>query len=526
MRMADRHLVDKCLNGDSAAFGMLVDRYKESVYALAYSRLRNFHDAEDVTQEAFTKAYQKLRTLRRWDEFHVWIYAITSNLCKDWIRAKSRRPDREFIADHSARSLSRYPGNLRDEVDMLEMLHAAMDSLPESYQQVLTLHYLGGMDGTEIAQFLGMSPSAIWQRLSRARASLKKEILDMMSETYERNRLRAGFTFRVLEMVKRVKIEPLSPRVLPWGISIAAGIIIGILGIGSHLDLTNTEYYTPISSLSAMPEAQNIGDFPVDVVNVPDVPVISGNQSAGDGLGDMHPDLQALFMAPQGQGDTWMGKADMPTARHWLSASFANGKIYAIGGLVGNPMHHVSTVEEYDPVEDKWTGKANLPRRLHTISTSVVNGRIYGFAGVDMGIIIPTVYEYDPLIDKWTAKADMPTKRWRVCTSVVNGRVYAIGGLDDLFNKNPNSRAVPTVEEYDPVADKWTARTDMPMPRYNHACSAVDGKIYVFGGWRNDVNEDISSTVLEYDTGFSGEKVDPEGKLPTTWGGVRTVMGE
>ncbi len=622
MRMADRHLVDKCLNGDSAAFGMLVDRYKESVYALAYSRLRNFHDAEDVTQEAFTKAYQKLRTLRRWDEFHVWIYAITSNLCKDWIRAKSRRPDREFIADHSARSLSRYPGNLRDEVDMLEMLHAAMDSLPESYQQVLTLHYLGGMDGTEIAQFLGMSPSAIWQRLSRARASLKKEILDMMSETYERNRLRAGFTFRVLEMVKRVKIEPLSPRVLPWGISIAAGIIIGILGIGSHLDLTNTEYYTPISSLSAMPEAQNIGDFPVDVVNVPDVPVISGDQSAGDGSGDMYPYLQALFMASQGQGDTWMEKADMPTARqglstctvngkiyaiggyvqggilhtveeydpkadrwtrkadmptaryylatceangkiyaiggtmsenemdfstveeydpvkdkwtekadmptarHWLSASFANGKIYAIGGLVGNPMHHVSTVEEYDPVEDKWTGKANLPRRLHTISTSVVNGRIYGFAGVDMGIIIPTVYEYDPLIDKWTAKADMPTKRWRVCTSVVNGRVYAIGGLDDLFNKNPNSRAVPTVEEYDPVADKWTARTDMPMPRYNHACSAVDGKIYVFGGWRNDVNEDISSTVLEYDTGFSGEKVDPEGKLPTTWGGVRTVMGE
>ncbi len=242
MRMADRHLVDKCLNGDSAAFGMLVDRYKESVYALAYSRLRNFHDAEDVTQEAFTKAYQKLRTLRRWDEFHVWIYAITSNLCKDWIRAKSRRPDREFIADHSARSLSRYPGNLRDEVDMLEMLHEAMDSLPESYQQVLTLHYLGGMDGTEIAQFLGMSPSAIWQRLSRARASLKKEILDMMSEAFERNRLRAGFTFRVLEMVKRIKIEPVSPRVLPWGISIATGIIIGILGIGSHLDLTNTEY--------------------------------------------------------------------------------------------------------------------------------------------------------------------------------------------------------------------------------------------------------------------------------------------
>jgi N-acetylneuraminic acid mutarotase len=503
---------------------------------------------------------------------------------------------------------------------MLEVLHEAMDSLPESYQQVLTLHYLGGMDGTEIAEFLGMSPSAIWQRLSRARASLKKEILDMISETYEQNRLRAGFTFRVLEMVKRIGIDPVPPRALPWGFSIATGIIIAVLGIGMRFNLSNTEYYTSLSSLSAIPEAQDIGELPVDVVNASDVSVISGNQSAGDNSGDMHPDLQAFFMAPQGQGDTWTEKADMPTARsglsactvngkiyaiggygqggllhtveeydpktdkwtrkadmptaryylatceangkiyaigggldendmdfsaveeydpvkdewtkkadmltarHWLSASFVNGKIYAIGGLVGNPMHHLSTVEEYDPAEDKWTKKASLPRKLHTISTSVVNGKIYGFAGVDNGIIIQTVYEYDPLIDKWTAKANMPTKRWRVCTSVVNKRIYAVGGLDELFLNNPGAKAVPTVEEYDPVADKWTAKTDMPMPRSDHACSAVDGKIYVFGGWRNDGGEDVASSVLEYDTGFSGEKVDPEGKLPTTWGDVRTVM--
>ena len=138
--MADRHLVDKCLNGDPAAFGMLVDKYKESVYALAYSKLHNFHDAEDVTQEAFIKAYQKLRTLRRWNDFHVWIYAITSNLCKNWIRAESRRPDREFIADHPLGSLIHYSSDSRQEHPMLEMLHEALNSLPETYQQVLTLY--------------------------------------------------------------------------------------------------------------------------------------------------------------------------------------------------------------------------------------------------------------------------------------------------------------------------------------------------------------------------------------------------
>jgi len=64
MRTEDGHIIYKCLNGDRVAYGLLVDKYKESIYALAYSKLGNFHDAEDVTQEVFIKAYQKLRTLK------------------------------------------------------------------------------------------------------------------------------------------------------------------------------------------------------------------------------------------------------------------------------------------------------------------------------------------------------------------------------------------------------------------------------------------------------------------------------
>ena len=127
MRMADRYLINQCLNGDSTAFGLLVDKYKESIYALAYSKLRNFHDAEDITQETFIKAYQNLRKLRQWDDFHAWIYAIASNLCKDWIRASSRRPDCEFIEDQSAKSLNDYSSQ---ENPAIELLHEALDSLP------------------------------------------------------------------------------------------------------------------------------------------------------------------------------------------------------------------------------------------------------------------------------------------------------------------------------------------------------------------------------------------------------------
>ena len=127
--------VDKCLNGDTAAFGLLVARYKEAIYALAYSKLRNFHNAEDVTQEVFLKAYEKLRTLRRYDDFHAWLYAITFNLCKMWIRSQSRRPDREFIEDQAPKALvsseDPHPGT-----PMLESLREALDSLPEMHRQV------------------------------------------------------------------------------------------------------------------------------------------------------------------------------------------------------------------------------------------------------------------------------------------------------------------------------------------------------------------------------------------------------
>ena len=74
MRTEDGYVVQKCLNGDSAAFGLLVDKYRESIYGLAYSKLGDFHDAEDVTQEVFIRAYQKLRTLKRYDSFLAWLY--------------------------------------------------------------------------------------------------------------------------------------------------------------------------------------------------------------------------------------------------------------------------------------------------------------------------------------------------------------------------------------------------------------------------------------------------------------------
>jgi len=129
--------------------------------------------------------------------------------------------------------------------------------------------------------------------------------------------------------------------------------------------------------------------------------------------------------------DPWTMKADMPTARMYLSTSVVNGKIYAIGGASrAQPAEVISTVEEYDPVTDDWTTKSFMPTPRWGFSTSTVDGKIYAIGGAEghAGSPSKTVEEYDPATDTWTTKSPMPTARWGLSTSVVNGKIYAIGG--------------------------------------------------------------------------------------------------
>jgi len=147
--------------------------------------------------------------------------------------------------------------------------------------------------------------------------------------------------------------------------------------------------------------------------------------------------------------DTWTSKADMPTARVNFSASAVNGRIYLIGGAPGGGQwsQGLSTVEEYDPATDTWTPKADMPTARTYLSTSAVNGRVYAIGGTfGDNSVFSTVEEYDPATDTWTPKADMPIGRFRLATSVVNGKIYAIGGSTNTVSPS----AVAFVEEYDP----------------------------------------------------------------------------
>jgi len=282
VRTEDGYIIHKCLNGDSMAFGFLVDKYKAGVYAFAYERLHNFHDAEDIAQEVFLKAYKSLRTLRRWDSFASWLYRITLNLCRNWIRAQSSRPDHEFIEDQDPELLENHSKDLYRQELACESVREALNSLPEIYCQALTLHYFGGMTSMEIARFAGVSPSAIRMRLSKARSLLKEESLAMMSTAFEKQKLQSNFTFRIVDAVKKMKIQP-TPRTggLPWGLSLATGIIFAVLSFIPQPGILNR-----VAAGSPLPGEAKVlktGEIPVDILAVSEISIIANRQGDGDG---------------------------------------------------------------------------------------------------------------------------------------------------------------------------------------------------------------------------------------------------
>ncbi len=485
MRTEDGDLVRQCINGDETAFGFLVDRYKEAVYASAYAKLRNFADAEDLTQEVFIKAYQNLRSVKYYDRFRAWLYAITANLSKNFLRSKASRPDQEFVEGIEQEVLDRPAMETYRKKQTYEPLYEALDELPEIYRQVLSLYYLGGMKSKEISQFLGTSVTNINTRLSRARSLLKEEMITMMSTTFDEMRLQPGFTFRIVEAIKQTKIQaPPSKMTLPFGISATAGLVALLLS----LSIPYSPLY-PIGQLigSALPSQIQVsegGVIPVDTIKVTEIVSLSPEMDDGDFGKKPTPEQTPMF----GVG-TWERKADMQTARLSSSTVVVDEKLYVIGGYVGGGGQIFSTLEVYDPLKDTWVTKADMPTPRFRLATSVVEGIIYAiggtqdnFADSDLG----TVEAYDPTTNTWTEKAEMPTQRHSMSASNVDGKIYVIGGGQGPVGNGANAvTIVPQVEVYDPVRNTWVKKPDMPAPRGGHTASVVNGKIYLAGGVGN-----------------------------------------
>ena len=238
----DAELIERALEGDQHAFAALVEKYQEQIHALAWQKIGDFHIAQEITQDVFVTAYQKLATLTHHNRFAGWLYVITSNKCNMWHRKK--KPQLQSLEETDPMELeevyySEYTSRQREEAanqNRREIVRKLLNKLRESERTVVTMHYLAGLTCEEIGKFLGMSSNTVRSKLHRARNKLKKEE-PMIKENLSSFQLPTQMTENIMKEVSRhISVTPSGNKPLvPLAISAASAIFIVLLiGFGTQ----------------------------------------------------------------------------------------------------------------------------------------------------------------------------------------------------------------------------------------------------------------------------------------------------
>ena len=175
-------LVEQAQAGSRSAFAQLAERFHEEIFRMVFYRMRSRDDAEDVTQDVFLKAYQKISTIKEAGKFRGWLFSITLNKIRDFQRKKRFRglfkAEDENIETHPADSADSAQPDALDHVlrkDFWYQIELIMKKLPDMEREVFMLRFFDHLGINEIAETLNKNESTIKTHLYRALAKFKKE---------------------------------------------------------------------------------------------------------------------------------------------------------------------------------------------------------------------------------------------------------------------------------------------------------------------------------------------------------------
>jgi RNA polymerase sigma-70 factor (ECF subfamily) len=196
MTWTDEELVARSQRGDVDSFNELIIRWERPIYALAYRVIGRDEEARDVCQEAFLRAFRALPGFKGQAKFSSWLYRITLNLCRDWIRKQRRAPVSQMPEDTDVLEMAAARGPVESIEDLVArrelsaVVEEAMAVLPDEQRTAIILKEYHGMTFQEIADLQGCPLSTVKTRLYQGLSVLRRQL--------ERSgRLQA-------EMVKRV----------------------------------------------------------------------------------------------------------------------------------------------------------------------------------------------------------------------------------------------------------------------------------------------------------------------------------
>ncbi len=188
-RQVDQQLVERAQQGDKQAFGLLVSKYQRKLIRLLSRMIRDPAEVEDVTQEAFIKAYRALPSFRGDSAFYTWLYRIGINTAKNYLMSHGRRaPTTSDILSEDAEGFEE--ADLLRDIDTPERLllskqigetvNSAMEALPEELRTAIVLREIEGLSYEEIAAAMDCPIGTVRSRIFRAREAIAERLRPLL----------------------------------------------------------------------------------------------------------------------------------------------------------------------------------------------------------------------------------------------------------------------------------------------------------------------------------------------------------
>lgn len=194
-REVDQGLVEKAQGGDKHAFDLLVGKYQRKLGRLLSRFIRDPAEVEDVTQEAFIKAYRALPSFRGESAFYTWLYRIGINTAKNYLVSQSRRAptttefdteDAETFEDGDQLRDINTPESVLLSKQIGETVNTAMDALPEELRIAIVLREIEGLSYEEIAQIMKCPIGTVRSRIFRAREAVAARLRPLLDTAPDR----------------------------------------------------------------------------------------------------------------------------------------------------------------------------------------------------------------------------------------------------------------------------------------------------------------------------------------------------